>query len=263
MDTDLKPHIPYKGCKAGIADALYNTIRCLNIPKPQVIKCNFCGGGAFEYYLARKGFKVEASDLDQSLILLHNTCRAEPELIERWGKEYFTKEEFKKTIKDETAFGAYVRSIWSFGNDGRTYLTSSENEANKIAEFLRGAAEPNSRHKHIEDICLLWGRTPLLDISFHVKSYERVTVAENELCYCDPPYSGTAGYRSGGFDHKAFYDWALAQPGIVLISEYDMPEPFVLVDKYQKWVESGRGARTKMGEERLYANKPVIKLSLF
>lgn len=260
---ELNPWLPYKGCKQAIVEQLYNTIRQLNIPHPVAIKSPFCGGGAFEYYLARKGFKVVASDLDKSLILLHNTCRTAPSTIEQWGREYFTKEEFKGLLTDESAFGAYVRSIWSFGNDGRTYLTSSENEANKIEEFLRGEAEPNSRHRHVEDICLLWGRYPALDITFTVRSYEDVTVEENELCYCDPPYSGTAGYRSGGFDHNKFYEWALAQKGLVLISEYDMPEPFVLVDRYQKWVESGRGARTKLGEERLYANRPVQKLSLF
>lgn len=260
---ELEPWVPYKGCKQALAEQLFNTIRQLNIRRPTAIKAPFCGGGAFEYYLARKGFKVVASDLDKSLIELHNLCKEMPDQIERWGKAYFTKEEFKSFLDDETAFGAYVRSVWSFGNIGRTYLTSSENEANKIAEFLRGEAEPNSRHKHIEDICLLWGRCQNLDITFSVKSYEEVTVGENELCYCDPPYSGTDEYRNGGFDHKAFYEWALAQPGLVLISEYDMPEPFVLVGQYPKWVEAGRGARTKMGEERLYANRPVPKLSLF
>jgi len=260
---EIQPWCPYKGCKQAITEQLYATIRQLNMLRPTAIKCPFCGGGAFEYFLARKGFKVVASDLDESLIALHNTCKTRPDLIEAWGQESFTKEQFKALLNDNTAYGAYVRSIWSFGNDGRTYLTSSENEANKIAEFERGEAEPNSRHKHIEDICLLWGRQPNLDITFTCQSYENVTVAENELCYCDPPYSGTAGYRSGGFDHDKFYAWALAQPGLVLISEYEMPEGFTLIGRYPKWVESGRGARTKMGEERLYANKPVTMLSLF
>ena len=583
----LEPYIPYKGNKFGIIDNIYSTIRTLDIEPFKVIKEPFCGGGSFSYFMASRGYKVEASDIDSSVIALHNTCRERPELIEEFGKCGFTKEQFKAMLNDETAFGAYVRSVWSFSNDGRTYLTSSENEQNKLEQFARGEAEPNSRHKHIEDISLLWTRKKLA-LTFECKSYETVTINEGELGYCftpeheiltkrgwvkvseindndemlsrepetgkleyvkntkkieinysgelyeydsksvslavsmehnlfvskrfsksrkdsfikardasnkkfdfifaggnwgkvfepfylngrevdkrkfarllglfitdgscnnqgrvffcqkkknivkilkdlledlkikyseysngtfyihscddtyfksfavkserripeefrnsdretliqllngildgdsdserrkiyigseslmndimeiafkaglaakakkvppkksflksenrwiigkkpyyvisilnkpykncihshekrtmyngklycctlekwhtvlvrrngkcvwcgqcDPPYASTAGYRSGGFDHDKFYEWALAQKGLVLISEYEMPDSFYLVARYQKWVESGRGARTKMGEERLYANKPVKVISLF
>lgn len=260
--NDLQPYCPYKGNKFGIVEDIYATICQLNIPKPTVIKEPFCGGGSCSYFFARKGFKVESSDLDSSLIELHNFLKDNLETVKEWGTIPFTKAQFKEMLTDETPFGAYVRSVWSFSNDGRTYLTSSENEANKLAEFARGEAEPNSRHRHIEDISLLWTRRKL-DLTFQCRSYEEVTVNEGELGLCDPPYANTGGYRSGGFDNEAFYHWALAQPGLVLISEYEMPEPFVLVAEYPKWNEAGRGARTKMGVERLYANRPVQKLSLF
>lgn len=262
MGVELEPYVPYMGNKFGIVDNIYATIRQLDIPRPTVIKEPFCGGGSCSYFFAQKGFKVEASDIDNSLIKLHQHCKAHPEDIDAWSKFGLTKEKFKSFLDDETAFGAYMRSLWSFSNDGRTYLTSSENEANKLAQFARGEAEPNSRHKHIEDICLLWTRRNL-DLAFSWRSYDTVVVNDGELGLCDPPYANTAGYRSGGFDHEAFYRWALAQPGLVLISEYEMPEPFVLIAEYSKWNEMGRGARTKMGIERLYANKPVRKLSLF
>lgn len=263
MNSDATCYIPYQGSKNGIAEDIYNTIRQLNIPFPSVIKCCFCGGGAMEYFLACKGFKVEASDIDVSLIRLHNACKGMPEDVIQWGKHAFTKAEFKELIKGDSAFAALVRSIWSFGNDGRTYLTSTEKEAAKIEAFYRGEAEPNSRFKHIEDICLLWKHKPDLPITFKHSSYEDVTVNEGEWAYCDPPYAGTAGYRCGGFDHNKFYEWALAQKGLVLISEYDMPEPFVLVGQYLKWAEMSQKTRSKQVEERLYSNKPVPKLTLF
>lgn len=263
MGFELEPYIPYKGNKYGIVDSIYATLRMLNMPLPTKIYDPFCGGGSFAYFMARHGFTVEASDIDASIIALHNACKSSPELIKEWGKESFTKAQFKAHLTDETAHGAYIRSIWSFSNDGKTYLTSTENESNKLDEFARGVAEPNSRHTHIEDICLLWSRAKL-DLNFQTRSYEGIVVGKGEMAYCDPPYSGTGGYRSGGFNHDKFYEWALAQPGLVLISEYNMPEHFVLVDKYFKWNEAGRGARGKAGEERLYSNKPnVKKLTLF
>lgn len=261
---DLCPHIPYSGCKQGIMEEIWGTIRCLDVPKPYVIKSCFCGGGSFEYFLARKGFKVIASDIDSSLIDLHNVCRTNPELIEEWGKLFFTKQEFDKIKKERNdAFGAYVRCIWSFGNNGMHYFTALDKEDNKREEFLRGDAEPNSRHRHVEDICLLWKQRPNLDITFSHKSYEDVVVKENEIAYCDIPYRASRGYRSGVFNHDRFYDWFRSQSGLVLLSEYSAPEDFTLLDEYSKWSEANRGARNKKVIEKLYANKPVKKISLF
>jgi site-specific DNA-adenine methylase len=262
MEFSLEPYIPYKGNKFGIVEQIYQTIRTLNMPQPLGVYDAFTGGGSFAYFMARQGYKVLANDLDESVIALHKACKETPNKIAEWGKQEFTKEEFKKWLGVETAQAALIRSLWSFSNDGRTYLTSSEKEAKKLEDFRNGVAEPNSRFKHIEDICLLWARNSL-DLEFCQGSYDNIQVPEGFIVYCDPPYANTVGYRSGGFDHEAFYAWALAQPGLVLISEYSMPEPFVLVDEYFKWVESGRGARGKAGVERLYANKPVKKLSLF
>lgn len=263
MNSEASAYIPYMGSKNGIAEVVYNTIRQINLPRPSVIKCPFCGGGAIEYFLASKGFIVKASDIDLSLIRLHRACKDIPDDVIQWGKHAFTKAEFKELIKGDSAFAAMVRSIWSFGNDGRTYLTSTEKQDAKIEAFYRGEAEPNSRFKHIEDICLLWKHKPDLPITFQHRGYETVSVNEDEWAYCDPPYANTAGYRCGGFDHDKFYEWALAQKGLVLISEYNMPEPFVCIGEYPKWVEMSQKTRSKMAVERLYTNRPVPMLSLF
>lgn len=42
---------------------------------------------------------------------------------------------------------------------------------------------------------------------------------DGDVVYCDPPYEGTASY-SGGFDHKAFYDWAASRDYPVYFSSY-------------------------------------------
>jgi hypothetical protein len=58
------------------------------------------------------------------------------------------------------------------------------------------------------------------------KSYDEVTIdSANPIIYCDPPYEGTKEYRGGGFNHKAFYDWCMAQRVPVYVSSYNVSDP--------------------------------------
>lgn len=57
------------------------------------------------------------------------------------------------------------------------------------------------------------------------KSYNEVPILDNAVLYCDPPYEGTAEYREGNFDHKAFYDWVMEQPYPVYVSSYKVSDP--------------------------------------
>lgn len=56
------------------------------------------------------------------------------------------------------------------------------------------------------------------------KSYDEVPILDKAILYCDPPYEGTAEYREGGFDHKKFYDWVMAQPHPVYVSSYKVSD---------------------------------------
>jgi DNA adenine methylase len=53
----------------------------------------------------------------------------------------------------------------------------------------------------------------------------------NCLIYCDPPYQGTSGYKTGAFDHDAFYEWCrqMAKTNLVYVSEYTAPADFECV----------------------------------
>lgn len=55
-------------------------------------------------------------------------------------------------------------------------------------------------------------------------SYDEVPILDDAILYCDPPYEGTAEYREGGFDHKKFYDWVMAQPYPVYVSSYKISD---------------------------------------
>ena len=54
----------------------------------------------------------------------------------------------------------------------------------------------------------------------------------NSLIYCDPPYQGTTGYKTGAFNHEEFFEWCRqmkSKGNIVFVSEYNAPDDFELV----------------------------------
>ena len=83
--------------------------------------------------------------------------------------------------------------------------------------------------------------------------YKSVPVLPDSLVYCDIPYKDTDEYK-GGFNHDKFYEWALRQKELVIISEYTMPEDFICIAQIDKSVTlcSGGG---KKAVERLFIPK--------
>ena len=69
-------------------------------------------------------------------------------------------------------------------------------------------------------------------MNFICESYENLDF-ENCLIYCDPPYQGTTGYKTGTFDHDKFFEWCReqAKKNIVFVSEYKAPDDFECVWK--------------------------------
>ena len=181
----LEPWIPYKGNKAGIMDNIWASMRSVAMPDPKGFVCPFCGGGAFEYFLAQHGYKVLMSDLEKGVVELHKLCASKEglETLRKWKEQAFTKEQFNEIKNEDTAFSAYVRSLWSFSNDGKTYLTSLENQDNKIQQYFDGCAEPNTRYKHIEDISILHLQKNI-DVEQRCCSYQDVEIPEGFVCYC-------------------------------------------------------------------------------
>lgn len=74
-------------------------------------------------------------------------------------------------------------------------------------------------------------QTPKIqNVKFICESYENLDF-KNCLIYCDPPYQGTTGYKTGSFDHDKFFDWCRkqAKKNIVFVSEYSAPDDFIEV----------------------------------
>ena len=91
------------------------------------------------------------------------------------------------------------------------------------------------------------------NVQFICDSYENLSF-ENTLIYCDPPYQGTSGYKTGAFDHDKFFDWCReqAKKNIVFVSEYNAPEDFECV-----WQGE---IKTNFASNRKAATKAVEKL---
>ena len=79
------------------------------------------------------------------------------------------------------------------------------------------------------------------------------------VIYCDIPYKGTTKYKTNPFPYDKFYAWAneMAKYNTVLISEYDMPEPFECI--WQKETKVNFDSNRTAGDD---SNKRVEKLFL-
>lgn len=74
-------------------------------------------------------------------------------------------------------------------------------------------------------------QSPLIQgVEFIHADYRDLSFSDS-LIYCDPPYKGTSGYKTGDFNHDEFYDWCREQAknNIVFVSEYSAPDDFELV----------------------------------
>lgn len=83
--------------------------------------------------------------------------------------------------------------------------------------------------------------------------YRDVGITPNSTVYCDIPYIEKQKY-AGGFDHEAFYEWALSRPFDVYISEYSMPEGFTCIgEKTRLMSMSSKGSRNTI--EKIFINR--------
>lgn len=112
---------------------------------------------------------------------------------------------------------SFVRFVCSFGGKFEAGYAREfrSNERTFIGYGKRNARKQSPKIQKVEFIC---------------ESYENLDF-ENCLIYCDPPYQGVSGYKTGDFDHCRFFDWCRAQAkkNIVFVSEYQAPNDFIEV----------------------------------
>ncbi len=99
-------------------------------------------------------------------------------------------------------------------------------------------------------------------VIFVHSDYRFLDLPANAIIYCDPPYEGTTKYATGGFDHKAFWQWCrekVSEGHKVFVSEYNAPNDFVCV--WEKKVNNTlvKDSGSKQGIEKLFIHESQFK----
>ena len=218
--------IPYKGCKSKYAEQILSYI-----PSADNFYDLFCGGGAITHcaLLQNRWKNYIMNDIDKGLSQLFvDAVNGKYKNEKRW----ISREEFFK-LKDTDA---YVRYIWSFGNNGRDYMFSREIEETKrlghnavvfgnieplekllnidlsfllkiddLSErrktFCRAMKKLNEseilqRSQPLERLECLARLQELQQLQQLQQDYRTVNILPNSVIYCDIPYKGTNGYSN-------------------------------------------------------------------
>ena len=115
-----------------------------------------------------------------------------------------------KSITSILRFGCAFGGVFE-----STFARDKKTGRNFALETKRNALKQSPKIQNVQFIC---------------ESYENLNF-DGYLIYCDPPYQGTSGYKTGTFDHEKFFDWGREQAkrNIVFVSEYNAPDDFIEV----------------------------------
>ena len=254
----------YQGSKSEIAERIVALL-----PEAEHLYDIFAGGCAVTHCamaqtggLFSKWRRFHANDATDMPRLFADAMAGKYADERRW----ISREDFLRLKEDDP----YVRSVWSFGNNGRNYLYSRKLEPYKKALHKMLFADTVQQRRVlyrtvIKELLPLLGKTSTKSLQYlqslqrleslerlerlqsleRLGSLERLEITQSDyrdveilpgsVIYADPPYIGTRGYGKAKFDHEAFYDWCERQDAPLFISEYWMPE-----DRFTCIAEWGR-----------------------
>lgn len=171
----------------------------------------FCGGCNITPYFEGRVF---ANDLNENLIYLFKEA-----LAGRVFPEYITREMHAqaRTGAYDKALTAYILFCASFsGMYGRAYVGNGYPDPRGGKPKDRQAELIKSFNKTVEALRGM----PALTLSS--RPYDELDIPDGSVIYCDPPYEGASGYKTGRFDHGRFWEWAekMSERNRVFVSEY-------------------------------------------
>ena len=172
-----------------------------------------------------------------ALIDIRDNASGLPESVsEEEYKSFYNKpaEHFSSLVRFGASFGGKFENGFARGK------AADGTARNYWAETKRNALKQSPKIQSVQFIC---------------DSYENLSF-ENTLIYCDPPYQGTSGYKTGAFDHEHFFNWCREQAknNIVFVSEYNAPDDFIEVwqGEIKTNFASQRKTATHNAVERLF-----------
>ena len=281
MIITAKYGLPYQGSKSAIAEKIINFL-----PAGKRFVDLFGGGAAMSDYAVKSG-KYETvfyNEINPLLCDLVKKAIAGFYNYSVFKPEFISREQFH-SLK---SIDGYVKYIWSFGNDGRSYLFSPELEPQKCSlhNFVVFSVKDDFIKSNFDDIEKFVAATDIHTRRRQLRRYMRIQMAvrphqeleqlerlqqleinngsyldyqyqDGDVVYCDPPYENTGGYGTV-FDHKQFYDWAATRPYQVFFSSYQITDnrfKIIWQTPKQNLFNSGSGQFTVT--EFLYTNKTI------
>lgn len=150
----------------------------------------------------------------------------------------------------------------------KNYKRPSELEHNERRNIVASIATPRKPAPSVP--YFLGGYLP---ITSSVLDYEKVSIQEDSVIYCDIPYEGTDGYlekAKEGFDYERFYQWCERQAQPVFISSYQLPsDRFDCIEEFTHHSTFAQKANNLV-TERIFVPKhqtergnKTLQLSLF
>ena len=253
--------LPYMGSKNKLAERIVALL-----PKATHLYDVFCGGCAIAHCAALSGKwgHIHINDISDMPQLFVDAVAGKYRDERRW----ISREDFF-ALKDSDP---YVRSCWSFGNNGQDYLYSREIEPYKRAVWVMLTADSvRERRQAYREVVrqlvpLIKSKTAkvrgdnqslesLERLTYSVGDYRDVEIPDGSVIYADIPYrtstkKGDYGMR---FDHAAFYDWCEEQTQPLFISEYAMPEDrFVCVAQWNALCTMSQTSNNTKRTEKLF-----------
>lgn len=205
----------------------------------------FAGGfGSFEI-VAPKFRKAVAGDAHEDLTLMWEAVRTgwtPPDVVTE--DEYVElRHEEPSALRGFVGFGGSFGGKW-FGGYARGGVTAAGEPRNHQAESARNVSGT---------------RDNLIGVRWEVRNGDYRATCDDaqpgDVIYCDPPYANTTGYNTGGFDHRAFWEWCDLQSerGVrVFVSEYSAPEHWTKVFEKTLLSSADLGGRRKQAVDKLF-----------
>lgn len=156
-----------------------------------------------------------------------------------------------KTHKYEDYVIGYVGTCCCFGGswfNGYARFNPNKNE-DHIKEAYNGLKKQFENFKFLNETTFIYA------------SYDQITLKENDIVYCDPPYAMTKRYISD-FNNEVFWEWAREASKKVkklYVSEYNTPDDFECIWQMEKkdglGTQKGKKQNTKVEKLFVYKGK--------
>ena len=233
----------YMGSKARFAKHIAPIVNEALKKSNGVLVEPFCGGCNLTTHFEGR---VIANDLNKNLIALFKEAingRKFPDFVSREMYEEAGKGNLDDALTAYIGFCASYRGKYFAGYAGNNRPSTR----GRLRDYQREAI--NSFLRTVD------GLRSMKDLELLSLPYYDLEIKEGSVVYCDPPYLGTTGYKTGGFDHERFWEWAeaVSERSTVFVSEYSTLSEF-FVPVWEMNTDVPLSPKGKKATEKLFIN---------